>query len=69
MTARPLVGAWGPPAASPARDVYTVVHTFGGTYADMHISPNGEIRIIGPNAAPGWADYSFVSPDGITYVV
>ena len=52
-----------PAAASPPQDVYTIVHTF----ADLHIAPNGEIRIIGPNAPGGWADYSFVSLDGITY--
>ena len=55
-----------PPAASPNRVVYAVVHTFNGTYADISISPNGEITLIDPRA-PAVKDYSFVSLEGITY--
>jgi hypothetical protein len=55
-----------PAAASPDRVVYAVVHTFNGTYADIAISPNGQIALINPRA-PAVKDYSFVSLEGITY--
>jgi len=55
-----------PPAASPNRVVYSIVHTFNGTYADIAISPNGQIVLIDPRP-PAVKDYSFVSLEGITY--
>jgi hypothetical protein len=55
-----------PPAASPDRIVYTIVHTFNGTYADIAIQPNGQIFLINPRP-PAIKDYSFVSLEGITY--
>ncbi|MBV8212946.1 MAG: hypothetical protein JOZ08_06925 [Verrucomicrobia bacterium] len=55
-----------PPAASPSRVVYAVVHTFNGTYADVSISPNGQIWLINPRP-PAVKDYSFVSLESITY--
>jgi hypothetical protein len=55
-----------PPAACPNRVVYTIVHTFDGTYADLAINPNGQIVLIDPRA-PAVKDYSFVSLEGITY--
>jgi hypothetical protein len=55
-----------PPAASPDRVVYTIVHTFDGTYADIAIAPNGQISLIDPRP-PAVKDYSFVSLEGITY--
>ena len=55
-----------PPAASPSRDVYAVLHTFNGTYADVGIQPNGQIWLIDPRA-PAVKDYSFVSLESITY--
>src|SRR5215468_10066012 len=55
-----------PPAASPNRIVYTIVHTFNGTYADIAINPNGQIVLIDPRQ-PAVKDYSFVSLEGITY--
>jgi hypothetical protein len=55
-----------PPAASPNRVVYTIVHTFNGTYADIAINPNGQIILIDPRP-PAIKDYSFVSLEGITY--
>jgi hypothetical protein len=55
-----------PPAARPDRDVYTIVHTLDGTYADLAIATNGEINIIGPRA-PAVTDFGFVSLEGITY--
>ena len=55
-----------PPAASPNRVVYTIVHTFDGTYADIAISPNGQIVLIDPKP-PAVKDYSFVSLESITY--
>jgi hypothetical protein len=55
-----------PPAASPNRVVYAIVHTFNGTYADIAISPNGQIVLIDPRR-PAVKDYSFVSLEGISY--
>lgn len=55
-----------PAAASPNRVVYTTVHTFNGTYADLSIGPNGQIRLLDPRP-PAVKDYSFVSLEGITY--
>jgi hypothetical protein len=55
-----------PPAASPDRIVYSIVHTFAGTYADIAIEPNGEIHLIDPRP-PAVKDYTFVSLEGITY--
>jgi hypothetical protein len=55
-----------PAAARPTRDVYTIVHTFNGTYADLAIAPNGQISVIDPRP-PAVTDLSFVSFEGITY--
>jgi hypothetical protein len=55
-----------PPAASPDRIVYAIVHTFNGTYADISISPDGRIDLIDPRP-PAVKDYTFVSLEGITY--
>jgi hypothetical protein len=55
-----------PPAARPDRDVYTVVHTLDGTYADLAIATNGEINVIAPRA-PAVTDFGFASLEGITY--
>jgi hypothetical protein len=55
-----------PPAASPDRIVYSIVHTSNGTYADIAIQPNGQISLINPRP-PAVQDYSFVSLEGITY--
>ena len=55
-----------PSAASPNRVVYAIVHTFNGTYADIAISPNGQIVLIDPRR-PAVKDYSFVSLEGISY--
>ena len=55
-----------PLAASPNRVVYAIVHTFNGTYADIAISPNGQIVLIDPRR-PAVKDYSFVSLEGISY--
>jgi hypothetical protein len=62
-----LVGTL-PPEASPFRTVYTIVHTFAGTYADLAITPGpqGQIFLIGPRP-PAVQDYTFVSLEGITY--
>jgi hypothetical protein len=55
-----------PAAASPDRIVYSIVHTFNGTYADIAVQPNGQIFLIDPRP-PAVKDYSFVSLEGITY--
>ena len=33
-------------AAPQNRVVYTIVHTFNGTYADVAVNPNGQIALI-----------------------
>jgi hypothetical protein len=55
-----------PGPARPTRVVYTVVHTFGGTYADLSIAPSGQIRLIAPRP-PAVQDYGFVSLEDISY--
>src|SRR5215469_5297227 len=55
-----------PPAASPNRIVYAIVHTFAGTYADIAIQPNGQILLINPRP-PAVKDYTFVSLEGVIY--
>jgi hypothetical protein len=52
--------------ARPHRTVFTIVHTFAGTYADLSIAPNGQIRLIDPRS-PAVKDYTFVSLEGISY--
>jgi hypothetical protein len=50
-------------AGAPDRNVYTVVHTGSGTYADLVIKPSGEIWLMpSPNTNP-----AFVSLEGISY--
>jgi hypothetical protein len=50
----------------PNHVVYTIAHTFNGTYADVAINPNGQIALI-DSRPPAIKDYSFVSLEGITY--
>jgi hypothetical protein len=60
-----LVGTL-PATVAPKHTVYTIVHTFNGTYADLSIAPNGQIGLIDPRP-PMVKDYSFVSLESITY--
>lgn len=55
-----------PVVARPTRTVYTIVHTFFGTYADLAIEPNGQIFVIAPRP-PAVEDLRFLSLEGITY--
>ena len=55
-----------PQGARPDRDVYTIVHTMDGTYADLYIDPQGDITMIGAQH-PDVTDYSFVSLEGVTF--
>jgi hypothetical protein len=55
-----------PTGARPRHTVYTIVHTFNGTYADLAILPNGDLELIDPRP-PMVKDYSFVSLESITY--
>jgi hypothetical protein len=55
-----------PAVIRPGRTVYTIVHTFNGTYADLSIDPSGQVRVIDPRPPMG-KDYSFVSLEGVTY--
>ncbi len=45
--------------------MYTIVHTFNGTYADLAIEPNGTLALIDPRP-PMVKDYTFVSLESIT---
>jgi hypothetical protein len=60
-----LVGTL-PATVAPKHDVYTIVHTYAGTYADLAITTTGEIIALDPRP-PMVKDYSFVSFEGITY--
>jgi hypothetical protein len=55
-----------PAAATPNRDVYTIVHTFAGTYADLAINTLGQVLVIGPRP-PAVEDLLFLTLEGITY--
>jgi len=55
-----------PKAARPSHNVFVIVHTFAGTYADLGISTNGQIGLISPRP-PAVQDLSFVSLEGITF--
>jgi hypothetical protein len=55
-----------PQVIRPSRDIYTIVHTFNGTYADLFIDSDGQVRVIAPRS-PMTKDYSFVSLEGVTY--
>ena len=46
--------------------MFTIAHTFNGTYADLSIGSNGQIGLINPRP-PAVQDYLFVSLEGITY--
>jgi hypothetical protein len=54
------------PSQPPRHTVYTIVHTFNGTYADLSIAPNGQIALIDPRS-PMVKDYTFVSLESIVY--
>ena len=55
-----------PRAARPARDVYTIVITSNGAYADLQIAASGQINVISPRP-PAVSGNAFVSLDGISY--
>jgi hypothetical protein len=55
-----------PAAATPRHDVYTIVHTLAGTYADLDITRRGQIRRINPPSALV-TDERFVSLESIVY--
>jgi hypothetical protein len=46
--------------------VFTIVHTGSGTYADLVIQSNGEIRLIAAQS-PASTNTAFVSLEGISY--
>jgi hypothetical protein len=61
-----LVGTITEPGARPHRDVHLITHTFSGTYADLVITPAGQIDIIDPRS-PMVTDTSFVSLADLSY--
>jgi hypothetical protein len=60
-----LIGSL-PPAARPSHNVFTIVHTFNGTYADLAVGSNGQISVIAPRS-PMVTDSTFVSLESVTY--
>jgi hypothetical protein len=46
--------------------VFTIVHTFNGTYADLAVGSNGQISVIAPRS-PMVTDFTFVSLESVTY--
>jgi hypothetical protein len=56
-----------PSIIRPHRTIFTIVHTFNGTYADLSIGPDGQIRLIDPRLALS-KNFSFVSLEGVTYL-
>jgi hypothetical protein len=60
-----LVGTL-PGTAAPQHNIFTIVHTFSGTYADVSITRTGQIHLLDPRP-PMVKDYIFVSLEGITY--
>jgi hypothetical protein len=55
-----------PAAAAPTSDVYTIVHTLAGTYADLDIKRSGQILLINPSPSLV-TDERFVSLESIVY--
>jgi len=55
-----------PPAARPSHNVFTIVLTNGGTYADLKVGRNGQLNLVAP-PAPLVTDFALVSLEGITY--
>ena len=55
-----------PAFARPHRFVYQIVHTFDGAYADLVITPAGQVELIDPRS-PMVTDTSFVSLEGLSY--
>ena len=54
-------------SAAPSANVFTIVHTFAGTYADLMITSGGAISVIDATGAPAATNPSFISLDGVTY--
>jgi hypothetical protein len=54
------------PSADPAWNVFELVHTNFGTYADVEIETDGTIHVIPPRA-PAATDFGFLSLEGITF--
>jgi hypothetical protein len=55
-----------PAGFRPHRDVYLITHTNFGTYADLVVTPAGQINLIDPRA-PLATDLAFVSLEGLSY--
>jgi hypothetical protein len=52
-----------PAGEAPSRNVFTIVHTFAGTYSDLVINTNGAINLL-PSST---TNPQFVSLEGITF--
>jgi hypothetical protein len=56
-----------PPQIRPSRNLYFVVHTFAGTFADLSIGTNGAINVIPDTLYGKPSDLSFLSLEGLTW--
>jgi hypothetical protein len=54
------------PSLAPSWNVFEIVHTLGGTYADVEIQTDGSIRVIPPRS-PAITNFGFLSLEGLTY--
>ena len=54
------------PSLYPSWNVFEIVHTFNGTYADVEIGTDGTIRVIPPRS-PAVPDFGFLSLDGLSF--
>jgi hypothetical protein len=62
-----LIG-YVPLGMAPNRTLYTIVHTGSGTYADLLINPDREIRVIASQPCPPLcSNFAFVSLESISY--
>jgi hypothetical protein len=50
----------------PSWNVFEIVHTNFGTYADIEIATDGTIRVIPPRS-PAVTDFAYLSLDGVTF--
>jgi hypothetical protein len=60
------VGSIPDPSEWPSWNVFEIVHTGSGTYADVEIATDGTIHVIPPRP-PAVTDYGYLSLEGLTF--
>lgn len=56
-----------PRIIAPNREIFTIVITADGSYADAVIFPSGQLVIAAPDRSPATLDLAYLSLDSITY--